>query len=297
MYKMRNMQKMISHNDFLEKRGMNLYSNLGNRPIFKVVNYPRGQLNQIIYKNNINRSLSINGLNEKDDLRMNIDSVKTLMKSDMVKNQDSQYEDYDRLKMDLEKLLNSDRDYEMLLEERSIEVDFLKERLEILQKEMEECKIFHDCEIMTLETQMRTSKSEYDAERLYLYNQLYYYKVRMEQERQLNRQVMEQLEELKSIKTPFMNVENVEEINDGDVRDENRIDGDDSMITEVINAPCIVCSEKHRYYVPIPCNHPICNDCYVHWYASRVHYNDTRLDGEHAVIFGCPLCRTPIDVN
>jgi len=64
-------------------------------------------------------------------------------------------------------------------------------------------------------------------------------------------------------------------------------------------SPCVVCLTTYAQheYQTIPCEHPICVECYIRWFASRMYYNDTRMEGEPPVEFSCPICRTPIDAN
>ena len=215
-------------------------------------------------------------------------------------------EECERLHVELGRALQNDRDNEMMLEERSVENDLLKEQLEHVRQEIEQARASFECERMVMETQLQTCRGENEANKREAERHVHYLRVRLEQERQLNRQLLEQLEGFKSRAVPVVDEDsgaNGVGANASEAGREGREGREDREgISEaqdapsIIGAPCIVCTEKHQYYVPMPCNHPICNECYVQWYASRMHYNDTRLEGEHPVVFACPLCRTPIDV-
>ena len=216
----------------------------------------------------------------------------------------------ERLHVELGRALQNDRDNEMMLEERSVENDMLKEQLDHVRQEIEQARASFECERMVMDTQLQTCRTENEANKREAERHVHYLRARLEQERQLNRQLLEQLEVFKSRAVPVVDEdlgangvganasrEGREGREDASASTNGVDEADISEAPSIIGAPCIVCTEKHQYYVPIPCNHPICNECYVQWYASRMHYNDTLLEGEHPVIFACPLCRTPIDVT
>lgn len=112
-----------------------------------------------------------------------------------------------------------------------------------------------------------------------------YYESRMHQEKELSRQLLVQNEALRAV--PQAPREEGEE---------REVDLDVG-VTRLQKEACVVCREICAYYESIPCDHPICTECFVHWYASLMNYNDTRYEGEAPAIFSCPMCRTPIDVD
>lgn len=122
-------------------------------------------------------------------------------------------------------------------------------------------------------------------------NNARYYQARMEQEKKLSRQLISQVNELHGRR-----LQRAEEGVPNDGAEEN--DGTDrALLVQPTRSrePCIVCTEVCDHYESLPCRHPICTECYVQWFASRMYYNDTRHEGEPPVVFACPMCRTPID--
>lgn len=115
-----------------------------------------------------------------------------------------------------------------------------------------------------------------------------YYESRMHQEKELSRQLLVQNEALRAVSHPPSNID--------DAHQEEREEREES-VSRLQQEACVVCREICAHYENIPCDHPICTECFVHWYASLMNYNDTRYEGEAQAIFSCPMCRTPIDVD
>lgn len=184
---------------------------------------------------------------------------------------------------------------ESLLEEQSIELESLREELFQTHRKLDS----ESAQRMNLENEIEVlraaasqppappeplvTKEELDN----LRREVHYYHCRMEQEKQLSRQLLTQIEAMKANRVPL------ETEGESDVVVEVNVEPAGESI---LSRACIVCSERHAYYEPMPCDHPMCTECYVHWYASRMQYNDTRREGEPPVVFGCPLCRTPISI-
>lgn len=191
-----------------------------------------------------------------------------------------------------------------ILEEQGIELDTLREELSETRRKLESesaQRMLLENEVCELKTEAARaaaspppettgiSKEELENAR----REAHYYHCRMEQEKQLSRQLLTQIEEMKASRVPVVTPETPETPDatpDEEEKTERRVG------ESILSRACIVCTERHAYYEPMPCDHPICTECYVHWFASRMQYNDTRMEGEPPVIFGCPLCRTPIEI-
>ena len=213
---------------------------------------------------------------------------------------DDYTEKYEKYKKKLEDL-QADYDInESLLEEQSIELESLREQLNEthrkldsesaqrmhLENEIEEMKAAAVVEVEPTDEHMNENMKE---ELNNLRREAHYYHCRMEQEKQLSRQLLTQIEAMKATRVPVEDEAVTEAVTVAD--DEAKAEPSHESI---LSRACIVCTERHAYYEPMPCDHPICTECYVHWFASRMQYNDTRREGEPPVVFGCPLCRTPI---
>ena len=175
---------------------------------------------------------------------------------------------------------------ESILEEQSIELESLREQLNETQRKLASeiaQRIYLENEIEEIKnatpnsTAVEPVNENINEELNNLRREAHYYHCRMEQEKQLSRQLLTQIEAMKLSRKPVEVEVEVEPSHEN-----------------ILSRACIVCTERHAYYEPMPCDHPICTECYVHWFASRMQYNDTRREGEPPVVFGCPLCRTPI---
>lgn len=339
---MRNMHFMMKYNDILERRGNRITLQINGERHFNpyakadmmfIVNHTsamKQKPQQNHYKKHINTTQHIVRSLDTLDINMVVPNSKIIKEKDtpgrtsfpglfLLPSNDSDIylmqNECKRLQVELNCVIQKDRDNEMILEERSVENDLLKEEIEHLKQDLEYARIALDFEQMVMEAKLQTYKSEYEADKEDAERNIHYFRVRLEQERQLNRQLLEQLESLKCRVAPLADEDkkstsskatesahanetetNRENRENREGTHENEIE-EDRNVSSIISASCIVCTEKHQYYVPIPCNHPICNECYVQWYASRMHYNDTLLEGECPVTFACPLCRTSIDVT
>ena len=199
----------------------------------------------------------------------------------------------DKYKKKLEDLQANYDINESLLEEQSIELESLREQLDDTHRKLDS----ESAQRMHLENEIKemNASAVVEVEPINenindklnnLRREAHYYQCRMEQEKQLSRQLLTQIETMKVTRIPVTEVE-IEAV----VNDEAKVEPSHDSI---LSRACIVCTERHAYYEPMPCDHPICTECYVHWFASRMQYNDTRQEGEPLVVFGCPLCRTPI---
>ena len=185
-----------------------------------------------------------------------------------------------------EKLKDDYKINESIIIEQNIELDTLRTRLCEIQRTLDtesSHRMHLENEINDMKTDMIINENMTYISKEELNNirkESQYYQYRMEQERQLSRQLLSQIEEMKEVHLPKIeNIESKEKVGES-----------------ILSRACIVCSERHAYYEPMPCDHPICTECYVHWFASRMQYNETRMEYEEPVIFGCPLCRTPIQI-
>lgn len=303
---MRNMQFVMQHNEILERRG-NMRVNAANNVVTNMI--PAMQFKQIFYKKHINTTQHIvRSLNEMD---INIvmskkHPVNHMTKSILAPTSSANIgklslarDEYASLHHELNRALQNDRDSEMMLEEKTVENEALRETIDHLRQDVEHARLSLELERMVMDAKLQTCKSEYEADKREVERNAHFFKVRLEQERQLNRQLLEQLEALKCRVAPVTCEDDGEDQREAREGREGTCEAEEqrNAPSSILSASCIVCTEKHQYYVSIPCDHPICNECYVQWYASRMHYNDTLLEGEHPVAFACPLCRTPIDVT
>ena len=193
--------------------------------------------------------------------------------------------------------------------------------LEAVNQQLEENKEalverVKDLELEVRETSVRDNESRDKLSKVSealdrALNDVQYYHARMDQEKKLSRQLMLQVEELQK-RRPLLEDENKDRRDQGSDEEhkENVIPSlslgehtDGSTDSPSLPVPartreaCVVCTEVCDYYESMPCRHPICTECYVQWFASRMYYNDTRRDGEPPVVFACPMCRTPIDTQ
>lgn len=233
-------------------------------------------------------------------------------KSDMWNNLENNERIYESQINDLEECRDKMQITNDTLEQRLVELEGERVKMRESYERLLEEKCEEKCELEgRLEVMGRDLK---------------YYQTRMEQEKMLSRQLVLQVEELqKNQRAPVPTLESTSlelvemDLGDGGEREESESteglkkeegvtntsgvssDGttDGGSGVRLAPLPCVVCltTYAHHEYQSIPCEHPICVECYIRWFASRMYYNDTRLEGEPPVEFSCPICRTPIDAN
>lgn len=181
-----------------------------------------------------------------------------------------------------------------ILDERTIELETVRDKLNNMQTLLD--AEMADNEYTKNKLHEANDKNQAMDEMITnVRREMHYYQYRMEQEKQLNRQLLLQVESLKK------NQRLPEPEAADEPADEAANEAADEAADEaaerspILSRKCIVCNELCSHYEEIPCNHPICTECYVHWFASRMQYNDTLREGEAPVVFSCPLCRTPIN--
>lgn len=136
------------------------------------------------------------------------------------------------------------------------------------------------------------------AKNLDLNKERNYYETRMRQEKELSRQLLLQNEALRDGPHSPPKVDDADQ-KEREMREVSEVSEDETNDDGpcMQREACVVCRERCTHYESIPCDHLICTDCFVHWYASLMNYNDARYEGEPPALFSCPLCRTPIDVD